>query len=451
MSQNALISESESTPPNAHLDHGAESAGIAISKGFRETVSFLYQLFADGAGIYLLTGQDGVGKSTALRYAEQHAPDDVVVIIYSFRRIDVDNLSDLLGHTLGVKVPQELPPEARALRYFLKLGTIRSKGKRLILMLDDVQELHSSGAELLKALVNMKDKTGPLITVVLCGNTSLNAFLDTSYRWGIQRLIRKNHEMQGFTQSELPDLVERIRESGAQRIPPVKSSALQTLFRFSAGIPGKAVELIDSSSQIAQKYGYRAISSRMIRGAKYGEFKTWPGLLTQFTVKSALAMSLLLLAPATIFHQSLQQQQADILPEAVVTSSPEPTSAPSPANDIPAEPEIIEAGSPTTLPEPVIASIADDIAPTPSPTTVVEEEPSTIASTEVSLATTASPSALAGEFSFASFSTRIEPVLPEDIGVKTASFNQSIPSNRENVRRLLGESMLIIPSATDQN
>ncbi len=450
MSQKAIISESEEVSSESASTVVTGVSGIALSEGFQATLSFLDRLFAEGAGIYLLTGVSGVGKSTALRYAEQHAPDDVVTIIYSFRRIDVDNLSDLLGHTLGVKVPQELPPEARALRYFLKLGTIRSKGKRLILMLDDVQELHSSGAELLKALVNMKDESGPLITVVLCGNSSLNVFLDKSYRWGIQRLIRENHEMAGFTRQELPNLVESITRSPGQQSPPLKSSALETLFKLSAGIPGKVVRLLEAATWIARKHHYRSISSRILRGAETGDFKTLPALATQFTAKAAVAMSLLLLVPATLFQQNLQQQRADVPPLAVVSNSPKPATSETRSDAINSEAEAqgIASEPEATLPAPVIASVADDISPTPSIRHAEEQVPESIAAQDVSAVTAVSPGQTQSDAAFASFTWRIEPAPSQPAGFEITSFNQSIPSERDNLRRMLGESVLVIPPAT---
>ncbi len=325
MYQNALVPELVSSTTVAY---GSEDfRNLFLSEGFQATDRFLQHMIEGDNGIFLLTGEEGIGKTTALRYVRHNAPDDVVVILHSFRRLDVDNLSDLLGHTLGVKVPMDLPPEARALRYFLKLGTIRSKGKRLLLMLDNVQELHYSGAEMLKALVNMKDKSGPLVSVLLCGKPELNSFLDSSYRWGIHRLIRRNHKIEGFTPEETPGLVDSLTLSNPELEFPLQEAALPTLVKLSEGNPGKVMKLLEGGTQIAHDHDYQSISSRMLRGARSGKFKTLGHISALFAMKALVVCALLLLVPITLFQDNIQQQIADIPPaDNTIASLAEPES-----------------------------------------------------------------------------------------------------------------------------
>jgi len=339
--QNALVPELVSSTSVAY---GSEDfRNVARSDGFKETNRFLQHLIDGDTGIFLLTGEEGVGKTTALRYAKHNAPDNVVVIIHSFRRLDVDNLSDLLGHTLGVKVPMDLPPEARALRYFLKLGTIRSKGKRLVLMLDNVRELHYSGAEMLKALVKMKDKSGPLISVLLCGNPELNSVLDSSYRWGIHRLIRKNHVMEGFTRKELDGLVDNLIEGNPELEFPLQPSALPSLAQLSEGNPGKVLKLLEGGTQIAYDYNYQSISSRMLKGARSGNFRTVGHISVLFAIKALVVFALILLVPITLFQSDLQQRLAG-----------------SPPADITSLTEFTAADTSTVTTSPVVTATSDD-------------------------------------------------------------------------------------------
>jgi len=350
--QNALVPELVSS---SSIAYGSENfRNIALSDGFQQVNGFLQHMIDGDHGIFLLTGEEGIGKTTALRYVKYNAPDNVVVILHSFRRLDVD----------GVKVPMDLPPEARALRYFLKLGTIRSKGKRLLLMLDNVRELHYSGAEMLKALVNMKDKSGPLISVLLCGNPELNAFLDSSYRWGIHRLIRRNHKMTGFTPEEVPSLVDSLVKSNPELTFPLHPSALPTLIQLSEGNPGKVLKLLEGSTQIAHDHNYKAISSRMLSGVRSGKFKSLGQLSALFVIKALVFCALLLLVPITLFQDNVQRQSADIPPADVtkiVVSPAVEADTSAPVNDAD-EPEIVATADGIRLQEVIQGEVAETLA-----------------------------------------------------------------------------------------
>ncbi len=139
-----MPNDSQTSPSQLALPFGSEVVNEAAhTASLARTSAFLTGILEGGAGLYLLTGTSGIGKTTAIEHAVAQADERTIAIVHSLRRINVDNLSDLLGHTLGVKVQDNQPPAARALRYFLKLGTIRSKGRKLVLILDDVEEVHS--------------------------------------------------------------------------------------------------------------------------------------------------------------------------------------------------------------------------------------------------------------------------------------------------------------------
>jgi len=69
----------------------------------------------------------GAGKSLVLDWCRQQAPDNIIHVATPIRRVDFDNLSQFLSHVLRVQQSPDITPQALALRYFLKLGTLRTK------------------------------------------------------------------------------------------------------------------------------------------------------------------------------------------------------------------------------------------------------------------------------------------------------------------------------------
>jgi len=189
----------------------------------------------------------------------------------------------------------------------------------------------------------MKDKSGPLISVLLCGNPELNSVLDSSYRWGIHRLIRKNHVMEGFTRKELDGLVDNLIEGNPELEFPLQPSALPSLAQLSEGNPGKVLKLLEGGTQIAYDYNYQSISSRMLKGARSGNFRTVGHISVLFAIKALVVFALILLVPITLFQSDLQQRLAG-----------------SPPADITSLTEFTAADTSTVTTSPVVTATSDD-------------------------------------------------------------------------------------------
>ena len=391
----------------------------AKSTAFQDALDYLWLIIYKESGLFLFTGDEGVGKTTALRICDSNADKDIGILRQSLKRIDADNLSDLLGHALGVKTDTNLPAESRALRYFLKLGVIKSKGKKLVLLLDDVEEIHSSGAEMLKALINMKAEAEPLITIVICGRSNLRSLLDSSYRWGLQKLIRRQFEMQPVSAEEFTGFANQLCAATPGEKITIKSGAAKSLFRYSKGIPGKAANLITKAVRLARHSGAEKITSRMIRGAVSGQYRT---PLSQFAGtfgQAGLALIALLVIPPTLLRHTAEQQLISGQPPVILTevATPELASIPTEVDETAAE-IIVQAPvasiEPTTTPvEPIVVDRADDILiafVAPSNQTTVESEPATPPDSATATPDPAGQLASAGDFFFELFRSNIPQI-----------------------------------------
>lgn len=264
---------------------------------FNDAARFVSGAMRHGSGLYLITGPVGAGKSLVLEWCRQDAPDHVIHVSTSIRRVDFDNLSRFLSHVLRVQQAPDITPQALALRYFLKLGTLRTKGMRFVVLLDNVEEIHSGGAELLKALLQMKDDTEPLVTVILSGDSALAALLDGSFRWGIHKLIRQSHQMTALTVEQTLSFVNELPspEDGIQI--PVTAAAAKQIHRECQGIPRRISRLADSARRIARHAGASRVTPRMVRGAIDGSYQPLGSAVLSSGWKYGAVLLVLLLVP----------------------------------------------------------------------------------------------------------------------------------------------------------
>ena len=279
---------------------------IIHTSRFDQASEFIDQVLAGGAGLYLLCGEPEVGKTTVIEYCCGRADDSVNILTQSLRRIDADNLAALLNEAFGVPANTSLEPQGLALRYFLKLGTLHSKGQRFVVILDDVETIHSSGAELIKALLHMKAEKDGLLTIILCGETSLSTVLDKSYRWGVQKFIKQVFHMKSLDLVESGKFVEKI--AVVRRTKPVafNHKAKTLLYRLAEGIPGKLLRVGHLAGKIANRFNESPITPKIIEAAASKEnLQMKSETLTSNWKWYAIAVAFVLVVPIVLWTQQL--------------------------------------------------------------------------------------------------------------------------------------------------
>ncbi len=329
----------KATQAEAHVrdpeqDHEQE---FILTEPFKDAARFVSNAMRHGSGLYLITGPVGAGKSLVLDWCRQQAPDNIIHVATPIRRVDFDNLSRFLSHVLRVQQAPEITAQALALRYFLKLGTLRTKGMRFVVILDNVEEIHSGGAELLKALLQMKDESEPLVTVILSGDSTLAALLDGSFRWGIHKLIRQSHQMKALTVDQTVNFANELA-SPEDGIPiPVTTAAAKQIHRESQGIPRRISRLTEGARRIARHAGASRVTPRMVHGAIDGSYRPLGSAILERGLKYGVALLVLLLLPLfplqmdlPVVHLADSPPQLDLVADsAPALPIPEPSTAPS--------------------------------------------------------------------------------------------------------------------------
>ncbi len=305
------------THPISMLDRHQESLFAMIDTAFTDsvvatpalddTIAFLNNISVEAPGLYLLTGVRGSGKTTALKCCFTAVDEHTLLVKNSMPRINRENLTNQISQALGVYGAESLTPQALVLRYFLKLGTIRAKGKRFIIVLDDVDEIHQSGGELIKSLLQMNGEDGKLVTIVLCGDSALETIMDTSYKWGIAQMIQSAHRVEPLSIRQAQAFLSQYLGKNPTVSLPLNLAATEKIAELGAGIPERMLDITRLSNTIAVNNKAKSINGNMVVGAVTGKYQSTGNKIGRSITKLALGLALVIAIPFNLLQHGQQQ------------------------------------------------------------------------------------------------------------------------------------------------
>lgn len=187
-------------------------------------------------GIGLLTGEMGIGKTTALRHFIGGLPEQACQVAYhGSTRHPVALLQGLL-EALGV-APTRL--RAMLLRQLSdRIGRIwHEQRKKTLLVVDDAHLLPDDLLEDLRLLTNFGlDAEDPMI-LLLVGHPALRKRLDTPVHLALLDRVRIQYRLEGLSREETAQYIERHIHHAGGKAELFAADARAAIFEHAQGIP----------------------------------------------------------------------------------------------------------------------------------------------------------------------------------------------------------------------
>jgi len=202
-------------------------------------------------GMFLLVGEPGMGKSTALRkFSAELNPGLYKPCYFSLSTVTVMDFYRGLLMSLGeipshkkVTMFQQIQQAIMSLYYNRKITPV--------IMLDEVQMLSNGILEELRLLFNFKmDSENPFI-LILSGQSQIRNKLQLAVNAPLKQCISIKYVMQGLKLEELPDYIgSRLKSAGlSENI--FTQSAMEAIHSISKGIPRLVNSLATASLMYA--------------------------------------------------------------------------------------------------------------------------------------------------------------------------------------------------------
>ena len=225
---------------------------LYLGEAHREGLATLVYAVNSGKGFVMLTGEVGTGKTTLI-HALLGQLDAKTNSAFIFNpRLDPLGFFRVLFDELGIGPACDSKAEyLLALNHYL-IGKLAAN-ERVLLIVDEAQNLSTEMLEEIRLLSNLETPTSKLIQIMLVGQPELQALIDKPELRQLRQRIALRHQLRPFDGSELAEYVEgRLEKAGYTGRGVFNKKALRELFRVTEGTP----RLINNVCDGAMLLGY---------------------------------------------------------------------------------------------------------------------------------------------------------------------------------------------------
>ncbi len=213
---------------------------VFLSERHRDALAHLmYGIGQGGSGGFVqLTGEVGTGKTTLCRLLLEQLPDNVRIALVLNPKQTPLELLETICEELHVLVPgkrRSLKTQIDALNQYLLLAY--AQDLRVVLIIDEAQELSRELLEQIRLLTNLETATQKLLQIVLLGQPELRETLARpALRQLAQRITARYHLTPLQPGETGAYLRQRMTVAGASAFP-FDDSAVRRLHLLSGGVP----------------------------------------------------------------------------------------------------------------------------------------------------------------------------------------------------------------------
>ncbi len=212
---------------------------LYLSERHAEALAHLLYGINESGGFIQLTGEVGTGKTTVVRTLLSRVPHHADVAVILNPRVTPVEFLLTICEELGLGVDEADRDSVKEMVDALnrRLLSAHAEGRRVIVIVDEAQNLSAEVLEQVRLLTNLETPTQKLLQIILIGQPELRELLDrTDLRQLAQRITGRYH-LKPLSREETQQYVRhRLRVAGAagEIFTP---AALREVHRLSAGIP----------------------------------------------------------------------------------------------------------------------------------------------------------------------------------------------------------------------
>ena len=241
---------------------------LYMSSRHREALAHLLYGLGEGGGFVQLTGEVGTGKTTICRCLIEQVPENVDIALVLNPKVTAEELIATVCDELGAAYPPEIH-SIKILTDILNrhLLAAHARGRRIVLIIDEAQNLSAEVLEQVRLLTNLETPTQKLLQIILIGQPELRDMLARDDLRQLAQRVTARYHLEPITREETGAYIRHRLQISGLSTDVFNTAAIDHIQRLSGGIPRLINVLCDRSMLGAYVEGKLQIDKRIIKKA----------------------------------------------------------------------------------------------------------------------------------------------------------------------------------------
>ncbi len=225
---------------------------LYMSDGHENAYTHLEYAIAENKGFVVVTGEIGSGKTTLINYLLSKIPDDIEIGLINNTYIPPNQIIKSICREFELEINGK--DKAELMDAFHEFLIDRySKKQRVVLIIDEAQNLAKKALEEIRMLSNLEAEKHHLIQIILVGQPELKYRLQHKRLEQIVQRITVHCHINGLKRQEVDNYIKyRLTIGGAENPEMFNEEAVNLIAKYSRGIP----RIINLVCDAALVYGY---------------------------------------------------------------------------------------------------------------------------------------------------------------------------------------------------
>jgi general secretion pathway protein A len=242
---------------------------LYLSERHAEALAHLLYGITEAGGFVQLTGEVGTGKTTIVRSLLAQTPKNAEIALILNPKMTAPEFLLTICEELGIGVPDSALGSLKDLVDILSRYLLRAHaaGKRVVLVVDEAQNLSPDVLEQVRLLTNLETNTQKLLQIILIGQPELRELLARNELRQLAQRITGRYHLSPLSPDETAAYVRhRLRVAGATT-DIFTPGALNSVYRLSQGVPRVINVICDRALLGAYSLDRHHVTAALVRNA----------------------------------------------------------------------------------------------------------------------------------------------------------------------------------------
>jgi putative secretion ATPase (PEP-CTERM system associated) len=230
------------------FQQNADPAFFFDSASHKRAKAYLRYGLAHGEGFVVVTGSPGTGKTMLVKELAQFLKKDNVVCIGSLvtSNVGAEDTLRMLAATFGIFYELDDTKAALLNRIETFFKDKGKQGKRVLLIVDEAQNLPKQSIEELRMLSNFEWEGKIIFQTFLLGQEELGKTLFAPDMEQVRQRVVANYLLKSLTEEETKQyILFRLEKAGSKKNHLFKDEVFPAIYKFTKGVPRRINSLCD--------------------------------------------------------------------------------------------------------------------------------------------------------------------------------------------------------------